>query len=812
MQGRDTVKKDNTQAIAIGIGTAIFIFLIGFVAMWIFWQYEKTGYLLNKGFWYWKAATWGDGLCLSVLVGALVAYKRLLEKIQDEIQTPKETVNRQKAISYIFGSTFGMAAVVIQASWLISNDTKPNWTIPDTHHFMPSGWYHAGYFVFMFFLVAMLMCQVFFLRKNITANYAILHNNPIHKTLLSLVWFSGLSYLFMHNIDDYYTSENYLFVTITTLGVFVCIGTTYCILSNNAQPRKNKIFYDLQNVLAGSFCALGFDLMVYRGVEDYYTPLVCALLSITLIFPFYKHMGNTIFYILFISIPTFWVATTISNEYGNYIFVFAFFTMILPAILSRGQGERVNSTSDKSPSFWVPLIAIFSILLCKVLDELSYFNNQLWLSYLQGIFVAVVSILVSTNIKVTFTQILTTEKQKEKNPTEENCRNLEKATLVTYIIIGLVALGTVLCIVKYLMDSIGRLDVSDYPIASNLLLGENIHIFVLTVSSALLLWLGGQQFRSRWGQGLPYKLTTIFLLILVYYSLFKVTIISGLEYLANIWSLWNIVEFVLIILISTFVSTGLYANLINIRAVNIKDEVFSSFGKVLSSVVFAGTFLCLVVVFCYPNNYGNVSPSWEQLIMSLLILFFCLLVLPLFVGRTLLRSFEEGNQAGVSTPLSGVGHDGFLIMFVAIVSVLIPIFVISTAPKDKCIPWLINSLIIVGGLYFPLTFSFENNVNMMNQLIEKYHTIPQKQESLHSISIHVRRQNILVFLILLPWSIIPFAIEFLLLAISKTTWRDQSILINQDNPNNMLKNQSLGRLFLDKFLPKKYIIENTNVK
>lgn len=93
-----------------------------------------------------RAAVIGDGVCLPVLIAALTSAAC------ETGATPKD--RRATGWATIAGAAVGIG---IQASWLLSPDTKLNWTIPRPHTFNAPGWYHAAFFVAVTTVVAALV-------------------------------------------------------------------------------------------------------------------------------------------------------------------------------------------------------------------------------------------------------------------------------------------------------------------------------------------------------------------------------------------------------------------------------------------------------------------------------------------------------------------------------------------------------------------------------------------------------------------------------------------------------------------------------
>ena len=124
--------------------SAFITLFLGFGVLNILWLYSPASPLL-PGLYAYKAASYGDGLFLPLFVGSATFII---------IQFPQRP---QLKRSIIIGMTSALLGIAIQAHWVISDNTKLNWTIPEPHKFNFAGWYHAFFFTLMFFIASFLM-------------------------------------------------------------------------------------------------------------------------------------------------------------------------------------------------------------------------------------------------------------------------------------------------------------------------------------------------------------------------------------------------------------------------------------------------------------------------------------------------------------------------------------------------------------------------------------------------------------------------------------------------------------------------------
>ncbi len=135
------------------------------------------------GLYDYNAATWGDGLFLPLFISVMYYYvksKNLLRL-------------KHKIISFIIGGIFATIGFGWQLSWLLDENIKLNWTIPVAGSFNAAGWYHFFMFITFFFIISMLMSQVWFTRK-LSSDNGEKFNSVLAKLLM---WLFGSGFLFL---------------------------------------------------------------------------------------------------------------------------------------------------------------------------------------------------------------------------------------------------------------------------------------------------------------------------------------------------------------------------------------------------------------------------------------------------------------------------------------------------------------------------------------------------------------------------------------------------------------------------------------
>ena len=259
--------------IIYGIILSVCIFLIGFLVMFVFWLNDIQDPDI-PGFFFYKAATYGDGICLPLLTGCMTMY--LLFGYRNMM----EYIRQRKKISTIVGIVCTVIGIAVQYSWLASDEIGFNWTIPRLHYFTPAGWYHAFYFSFMFGLIGFFLTEVWLLKSNKKKKQRF-----EQAVCLMGVFSFGTGYMYLHAVDDWapiYGREQSLWMTF--IGMMVLLGG-FIITAD----RDCRIWEDLKILFLSSCitCGIVISIEAYENVRLRYVGI--AVIGMLLFWMWMRH-------------------------------------------------------------------------------------------------------------------------------------------------------------------------------------------------------------------------------------------------------------------------------------------------------------------------------------------------------------------------------------------------------------------------------------------------------------------------------------------------------------------------------------------
>lgn len=573
----------------------------------MFFWWELIGTKNNlPGLFDYNAAIYGDALCLTCFVGAAVSFiKYDYEKIF------KLGVN---LFLVIMGGCVGL---VIQASWILSDDINLNWTIPEVHLFNIAGWYHSIFFICMFAVISVLVFNLWGKTRE-KKDYCF-----EEKSLILIITTSAAFYLLCFIRDDYdklvANRIMYIIVFITNI---IFMGFIFC--------NKNIKFNLLKTVIVkGLILAFGLDVFIMEGEYGNVALSVAGALSMLV---FNNREEYSIRQYVVSNIPmciggfcVFYYITG-ENEFANSILVLIIFlTLLLVLDIHIIQGTKLNAIGI--------IITIYIYVIKNVMAKV-YVHECV-----SDIFIFMMSIMFTKGIKNIFDDVIDIEVKKNAGSISEDNFFRKKALVYTEII-GL-AISLLIILWDWLDLKAGELYI------------EKTTIFV-SVIILLAMYFWGKMKKKIW-------MKKIFLPIMIigeyvnlgfncYSELLKIEFsnISIMTMVVMLFALFSNIGSGLMI------THGFRMNISTLRLKELTQEI-----KILSVLIGVGAGII---------SYGTtiilaINPSIGGLGSSIIIVFLAYWMVPVLLALICrMDGKDEKNEVVPNSSMGGVAQDCFMIM------------------------------------------------------------------------------------------------------------------------------------------------------
>lgn len=738
------------------LGFSIVLFF-GFCVMNIFWL------LINHipdlpGLYDYKAATLGDGICLPLLTASLIYY----------IANNNPISKKQKKISFIVGAIVGFLALAWQAEWLINKNTSLNWTIPHQHYFNAAGWYHAAFFVLMFFIIAMYLTQVWFVRRN-SKQSSIESGNVISYTS---IWFSGIGFVYLIALDDYSSKLSYELLLIIVFLITTLLASLYTIIS-----IKSFNTNCLACVLSGNITAFGISLLLMNAMQiNIWLALSGALLSLIFIVYNKQQPRLMLFFSLSIVLPVFILILNILSLKNNiHIIYILIIAPTLIAVTQKFNNKYKSELSfEKHIGFGLLTITLFSLYLSGVFQQYHMFYDLL--------FTAIAGLIGKKIIKQNFKFIK--EEEDKKNSPNFIKKDLRKVKAQIYVLCGAIALGILTVYIFTLISQI-TINYSGRFISYNWTITNSFFTIIFIVTIILLFSL--KNLRSLKINEILKALIVLFLAIIAYCSL-----IAGFYFLKPL----NFIDispiyiciFFMVIASTLFIVFSFINN--SSRLLGKNPDILI----ILSSIVISlGTSTALTLVL-FSNTLSSLT--MVNVIISAVFLGLSHIFIPFALMNVIQIKIPHNKKLIPCSPAGAILQDGFLVWIIAICGGIIPgiLFVVNT----DFVIFIFQILGLVFIMYWFLTFCLKNNVEHIKKRYNEYknlndnieaHEKPLYEKQIETLNSYLRFQNILAFIALLLYSAIPLLIILFIGFVNKKL-----------------------RLTIDLYIPKKHLSEYEMIK
>lgn len=668
------------RAILIGIFSGMVILFFGFIIMYIMWELIGNPQEL-RGFFFYRAATIGDGICLPILVGSATAFNWYNNVF----------CNQGRKISLLMSLVASLIAVIIQASWLIRDDTVLNWSIPIKHHFNVAGWYHSIFFIVIFGVVSYQICEIWFVLRERQVEYL-----WFEKVLYSLFVFAGVLFLFMHITDDYsqYLSTPLLLVIVA--GGTLIMLVVYLKTANGLHNEEL-----LPATVMGVISAYSMSLMICMPARGNIIIAIggglCACfiwrlhnLSVTQIVC--KDVWTTICYFV--------ALYKISNLTGKELVCSLLFLIVVTAICEEKSNKEARFRT-------ISLLAVEGYLLLNIfpmeIREIDIFINLL--------FMAVIYSLFKKEIKDYFAEVIKAEEQLGTN--QINSQRFKEIKGKAYLQITIGILAAVALIIHWLFATVNVIEIGSK--AGDLYIPEEI-IGIMLLIIGILLIFGTAQMRKH----AAVKIVTVFLSVFLHVGLTIIIVINIGVFSFLSWSplKWVMLACSACACIGTGVLSahGYYMNMVWLRGLQKKK---TSVGMAMLQLIcgMSLTFAITVLILCQQTG--------KCLLLIGIATVTGFIVIPLLHGRVFQYEHRTFHVVG-NKPLGGIAQDGLMICLIVFFVICMPCLYISLSEKNIS-AWL-GAVFLVVTAFPPIQYCLRNNVEHMKRQRKLLVNYPEEED------------------------------------------------------------------------------------
>lgn len=685
------------RAILIGIFSGMAVLFSGFIIMYMMWEAIGNPQGL-RGFFFYRAATIGDGICLPILVGSAVTFNWY----------NKAFCNQGRKISLLISLAVSLFAVIIQASWLIRDDTVLNWSIPIKHHFNVAGWYHSLFFIVIFGVVTYQLCRIWFVLRERQREYL-----WFEKVLYSLFVFAGALFLFMHTTDDY---SQYLPTPL--LLVIVAVGTLILLVVylKTANGLHNEEL--LPATVMGIISAYSMSLMICMPARGDIIIAIGGGLCACFIWRVHNlSVMQIVCKDVWTAICYFVALYKISNLTDKELVCSLLFLIVATAICEEKSNKEVRFRT-------ISLLAVEGYLVLNIfpieIREIDIFLNLL--------FMAVIYSLFKKEIKDYFAEVIKAEVQLGTDQIDSQKFKEIKGKAYLQITIGILAAATL--IIHWLFTTIDIIEIRSK--AGDLYIPEEIIGIMLLIIGVLLIF-GTAQMRKHAAA----KIVTVFLSVFLQVGLTIIIVMNIGMFSFLTWSplKWVMLACSVCACIGTGVLSahGYYMNMVWLRGLQKKKIcVVMALLQLIGGMSL--TFAITVLVLC--------QQAGKCLLLIGIATVTGFIIIPLLHARVFQYEHTSFHVVG-NNPLGGIAQDGLMICLIVFFVICMPCLYISLSEKSIS-AWLVAVFLVVTA-FPPIRYCLHNNVEHMKRQHKLLASYPEEEDMwnvLHECLVRQSKQTI----------------------------------------------------------------------
>lgn len=721
--GAREMKKLLKSLVLKSIIVGFVVWVLGFASMNLWWNILPRNNELY-GLYHYRAATWGDGICLPLLTGALYYI--------GEYKNNKKLYILIGIVAFFIG--FG-----IQISWLFDDNIVLNWTIPKVNHFNIAGWWHAIFFSLMFGILGTLLSKYVGGKAEDSSNESILISNYI-------IWFSGTLFLLLHCLDDYIEQgrevQSLLIIT-SIISVFVIC----CILCVKKIKKESDSGEIIVCAISGITTALGACLFIVGGWNrlDLLAVGNFALAFMYLI-PNEMRLKCIISRGIIVATPVLFLdlaMISVADMLSKIILI------IIGIVVSLIAAYKFNVVRNEYKT-------IKAYLLMGMLAQFATVGTLFFLSIGKKVVDAITTLFINLVMGVAVQAVVGKNFDRVKNKEdmekggEKSGIELSSVKASVYFLIIISAIGGVIYLVVLMQNFI---QINDLYIRFGI---DWINCKVIMYGMMLLMMLFALGVaKNIYCVNKRSYTVSVYLLGMATYAILFILMKNIRNSLVIRLDIVNICVFILILGSSLLVSESFYSNLFRIRGImQHKDSI-----RRAGYIVFIGSIINIGVCVFPVWNVNENGYNLEYMLIGIVGLIIALVGIPWLFGRAICPPVAD-IQIGTTTPSEGILQNGFLGTLIVVLSGQFPVYFIAVNEGRENSLCAITSLVLF--VCWVLEYCLANNVETLKKRQREVKELGKNEIAimeLEGLEKHLKFQNISAFVALLLYSLIPLAIK-----------------------------------------------------
>lgn len=720
------------RTVVCGCMLGLIVLLSGFGMMCVLWNMSDIPDTL-RGLFSYKAATIGDAVCLPVLTGALyilTGERKLSSK-------GEKTCRGMAVIAFLMG-------MAVQASWLISDKTILNWSIPVLHHFNIAGWYHSIFFCLMFGVITYLFSRVWF------AMHEQVLFTKLDNVFLSLAIAAGSTFFFLWLYDDFSAklSVAYLF-SLGAMTVFAVMLFFVCTASN--EREDGHIFA----LAMGVVLAYEISLFLCQEQKEFSLLALCGGMSIGFIWRIKKSSLSHMILFYMITVPCYTMGLVAAQSMHStgacfcVLGVIVFFTVMI----------------EKSFLGEIRFRSVTLLMICAyILLDYSTMDDSWYGVILNFIFTGIVECMFVKEVRDTFNILIKEETRKnQNNPTNHNLNEMDdfiRIKTAVYFQMGIGIIMIAMMLARWIADIALRRgeELSMGSLWGNMWIWKAMGIVVLLLLFLKLVRLN----KCRLGK------VIIVIGILSLYGMLSYRVLRCLNMdLAYMWDVRRKIMFFCSICgcigSAIMVSHGFWANIVLIG-----DMKKSKWISLLSVIMFSG---CMVILTCSLILVLN-DLCWMNLINIAISELGVVLFIPGLCVCTMFNKDEKKKCMVIPGSMwQGIWQDGLMIFVLLLFGVLLPCSYVCLM-RDMDVEAIAGTIGLISTAFVPVVFCLKNNVGHMQRQKEVLKKYPGEEERWNQLHKRLLAQSWQTVFATIPYSLVMIVMVLLKQIVLNKTFKE----------------------------------------